>query len=534
MKKPMAVAVAALSLAAGSVWLRAQRNDARRTDTLMPPGAIFYLEAKDFHQLLTQWNGSEERRRWLKSDDASVLTQSRLLGRLMQAQEQFAKVASLPLEMNLVNELAGGESAFAFYEFSTVHFVYLTHMDSARLNQSGLWKSRSSYQTREAGGIPFYIKTENDGRENYTVAFAAHDGWLVLATEPNLMAHTLALLAGQQQAGSISGESWYEDTLKQIPQQGDLRLVYNLTALRKSPQFRTYWIQQNITDLGEFSAGSADLFEQANGFEERRVLLRSAARESQADNGALTQVLAHIPQGASLYRAWANPSRELVKSVLQQVVLSETLNAADQNLNAPQVSSDAPTVGSESDLETRIDEPAFQRAGDNNIEALTDAVMAMEPKAILHSQLTQVTGDRVFVYPQSEVSLVCAKADRAAIDTALQSSIGVVKTGSLDPLRISEDSGVLTLSRLGTRTAVKATVVSGEVYAAAYEHAAEWPRYKQLFGVVDHKTGDAPAFFSGNLRSLGDSLYRLRRASMTTQEQGAVTRDTVDYEFAAK
>ena len=77
-------------------------------------------------------------------------------------------------------------------------------------------------------------------------------------------------------------------------------------------------------------------------------------------------------------------------------------------------------------------------------------------------------------------------------------------------------------------------VVSGEVYAAGYEHAAEWPRYKRLFGVIDRKSGDAPAFFSGNLRSLGDSLYRLRRVAMTTQEQGAVTRDTVDYEFAAK
>ncbi len=140
----------------------------------------------------------------------------------------------------------------------------------------------------------------------------------------------------------------------------------------------------------------------------------------------------------------------------------------------------------------------------------------------------------MFVYPQSEVALVCAKADRAALDAALQSSIGVVKTGGLDLLRTSEDNGVLILSRLGTHAAVKAAVVSGEIYAAAYEHAAEWPRYKQLFGVVDHKTGDAPAFFSGNLRSLGDSLYRLRRASMTTQEQGAVTRDTVDYEFAAK
>ena len=67
-----------------------------------------------------------------------------------------------------------------------------------------------------------------------------------------------------------------------------------------------------------------------------------------------------------------------------------------------------------------------------------------------------------------------------------------------------------------------------------YEHAAEWPHYKRLFDVIDHKTGGAPAFFSGNLRSLGDSLYRLKAVSMTTQEEGIVTRDTVHYEFAVK
>ena len=447
MKRFITIAAAVLGLAAGSVWLRAQRNDSRRVDTLLPPGAIFYLEAKDFHQLLTQWNGSEERRRWLKSDDAKVLTESRLLQRLMQAQEQFATVAGLPVEMSLVNELAGGQSAFAFYEFSTVHFVYVTRMDTARLDQSGLWKSRSSYQTREAAGIPFYTKTQNDGRDNYTVAFASHDGWLVVATEPNLMAHTLALLAGQN-VGSVSGETWYEDTVKQIPQQGDLRLIYDLTALRKSPQFRTYWVQQNITDLGAFTSGSADVFEQPNGFEERRVLLRATAAQPQTDNAALTQVLSHIPQGASLYRAWASPDRELVKSVLQQVVLSEAASAPEQNLNAPEVSSDAAVVGNQADLETRIDATAFQKAGDNNIDALTDAVMAMEPKAMLHSQLTQVTGDRVFVYPESEVAFVLGKTDRVALD------MSVVKTGVLDPLKISDENGVWVLSRLGTHAVV--------------------------------------------------------------------------------
>jgi hypothetical protein len=534
MKRFLGAAITVGILAVGSVWLRAQRNDSRLLSTLLPSGAIFYLEAKDFHQLLTQWNSSEEKRRWLKSNNATVLSQSRLLQRLMQAQTQFATVARLPVQMSLVNELAGGQSAFAFYEFSTVHFVYVTRMDGARLDQSSLWKSRSSYQTRDVAGIPFYVKTETDGRDSYTVAFASHDGWLVVATEPTLMARTLALLAGQP-AASVSAESWFEDTVKQIPEHGELRLVYNLTALRRSPQFRTYWIQRNNTELGEFTSGSADLFEKSDGFEERRVMLRATAVEAKTDTSGLTDVLAHVPQWATLYRAWASPSRAVVQSVLQQVIMSETAGAPDMNRNAPEVSTNAGTVGSESDLETRIDEPAFQRSSGNNIDVVTDAVMAMEPRALLHSQVTQLTADQVFVFPESEVALAFAKPDRNSLDKALQSSVSIVKTGSLDPLRVSEDKGVIVLSRLAAQPAVKGpSVTSGESYLAGYEHGAEWPRYKRLFGVLDHANANAPAFFGSNLRSLGDSLYRLRHVSVTTEEESAVTRETVDYQFLTK
>ena len=380
MKKSLIIVLALLVLVAGSVWrLHAQRADSRQPASLLPAGAIFYVEAKDFRQILTQWNASEERRRWLKSENATVLSQSRLLERLMQAQEQYATVAGLPVEMNLLNELAGAESAFGFYEFSTVHFVYLTHLDGARLDQSGLWKSRSTYQTREAAGIPFYVKTQTDGHETYTVAFAAHAGWLVVATDPTLMAQTLALLAGQANA-SLSAESWYEDTVSHTPQQGDLRLVYNLTVLRTSPQFRTYWVQNNNSELAGFTAGSADLFEQPSGFEERRVLLKPAVSETAADNSVLTQVLTHIAPDATLDRAWASPSRSIVRATLSQVVLSESLDAAADTKIAPDVTTQAPIAGSEADLETRIDAPNFQKSAANNIDTLTDTVMAMGPK----------------------------------------------------------------------------------------------------------------------------------------------------------
>jgi len=533
----IAVCCALVSLVFGSLWLRAQRNDTRALSSLVPAGAMFYLEAKDFSHLLNQWNSSEERRRWLKSDNASVLSESRLLQRLIQSQVQYATVAGVPVEMSLVNELAGSQSAFALYDFSTVHFVYLTRLAGAQLDQSNLWKVRGSYQTRDVAGIPFYVKTATQGRDSFTVTFASHDGWLVIATEPSLIARTLVLLASQPEA-SIAGDTWFADTVKQLPQAGDVRLVYNLTALRKTPQFRTYWIQRNITELGAYTSGSADLFEQESGFEEQRVLLRSSRAQSSAETQSLTQVLNHIPQESSLYRAWSTPTRELVRSALRQVVLGESADAPNLSRYAPQVSAEEPEIGSESDLETRIDEPEFHKSAAGRVDDLTDAVMAMGPLALLHSQSTRVADDRVFVLPESEVSLVCAKPDLSALQGVLERAVDMTKTGALDPLRTARESNTLVVSRMPQHAFDKAPVVlPGETYVAGYDQVAEWPRYKRLFGIVDRSVPGAPGFtgfFSANLHSLGDSLNRLRRASLLTQDEGMVTRDTVRYEFLTR
>jgi hypothetical protein len=68
----------------------------------------------------------------------------------------------------------------------------------------------------------------------------------------------------------------------------------------------------------------------------------------------------------------------------------------------------------------------------------------------------------------------------------------------------------------------------------------EWPRYKKLFQVIDthaaspemQVSNSVPAFFSNNLRSLGDTLAGLRSASIVTADSGGeVVHETVRYEM---
>jgi len=70
--------------------------DDRSFARLMPQGALVYLEAKDLSGLLREWNASPEKAAWMKSDNYEVLSRSRLLLRLEQAQNQFAAAAGVP------------------------------------------------------------------------------------------------------------------------------------------------------------------------------------------------------------------------------------------------------------------------------------------------------------------------------------------------------------------------------------------------------------------------------------------------------
>lgn len=217
---------------------------------------------------------------------------SRLVQRLSQAQDEFVTLAGMPIGMNLADQFAGKRSGFAFYNLSALSFVYITQVPVSRVESTSLWRDRARYQSREVAGIAFYVKTNESGAR--TIAFASYKDWFVLSTDESRMAATLVLLSGAKLA-SLSTESWFVDTAKQSRTQGDLRLVYNLHALLPTPQFRTYWIQRNASELKPFSAGISDLFQSADSFEERRTLLRISESPAGASDSSLADVLPMHP-----------------------------------------------------------------------------------------------------------------------------------------------------------------------------------------------------------------------------------------------
>ena len=238
----------------------------------MPTGSLLFVESPDFAKLVHDWNNSQEKQKWLESDNFQVFSRSRLFLRLQEAQRQFAVAAGAPPDMALLDSLAGGQSALAIYDIGNLEFLYITRMPSARAMQNVLWTSREKFEPRKAADLPYYVRTEPE--KNRLVAFATSGDYLLLATREDLMAGALGLLSGKSQP-RLPDETWYKSAVAAAGPIGDVRLVMNLPLLVKSPHFRSYWIERNVAELKPYSAEVADVHRSATEVREDRVLLKT-------------------------------------------------------------------------------------------------------------------------------------------------------------------------------------------------------------------------------------------------------------------
>jgi hypothetical protein len=547
-------------LTALSLWWVYAQAAPQPVAGLFPPGALVYLEAKDFRGLVADWNASPERRAWLASANYQVFARSSLGLKLAGAQGDFAQAAGVPPDYAMLQSVAGGESALAIYDIGKLEFLYASRLEQARVLNTALWRARGSYQTRRAAGVDYYVREDRDSHR--TVAFAYAGGLLLAATREDLVGGALELLARQNRP-SLAAEAWYSDAVRAAaPGDRDLRMVYNMERLAGSVHFRSYWVQRNTTGLREFRSGLADLERARGEFRERRVMLRASPGADQTGNEAAAgQLLALAPDAAGFYRAWANPPASQAAGWLRQKLFASSHGSGPESKLAPGVAAEA-IAGGEQDLEMRIDQAplADDRAG-VAFSAMDAQVASVTLRAMLEVENTQVGADQVFVRPQAALVLLADRAwDAAAIRAALTAAAnglwttsglgagwraganGVQELDGLGTLAVAVDGSRLILGNsadlVGAVLARRAqSAVAGAVYAAGWKHARELPNFERLSRLIDFpqlppadpSQAREPMFYSDNIASLGRSLARLDTATIAVHDPGPMIIETVVY-----
>ena len=536
----------------------------------VPAGPLLYLEAKDFSALLADWNSSPQKTQWVESSNYEVFSRSRLFLRLHGAGEQFAAAAGLPPDMNFLSQVAGTRSAVALYDVGNLQFLYITYLPSAKSMQTTLWQTRAKFEPRSAGGVNFYVRRDPESQKE--VAFAVSGDYLLLATREDLLAGALQLMSGSQNR-TVESEQWWAQSVASAGAMGDLRMVLNLEKIVPSPYFRTYWVQQNITDLTQYSAEVSDLFRSGRQYREERVLLRKApsAAASSADGlEAAAELVRLVPDSAGVYEAKANPSADSCLDLLETKLLAPHLGPAPPSQIAPQVQLTSGETGGGSDLETRIDQPAVQRpVTPQNTTALKELLDKTQILASLQVQSTERDNAAVFVRIHSAVVLAAASDwNEASIHSALAefvrpgltaSQLGVAwqqkssyyELDGLWPLAasvrgkyllLSDDPNLIAamLSNFNRKSDMKPVV-----FVAGLNHARERANFARFSDVVDRPNlrqsnfpGNPPGmerqpqFFSENMASLSSTLAAVSTERITVRTEGDRILQTVTYEWS--
>ena len=305
--------------------------------------------------MLSDWNSSPQKKQWVQSDDYEVFSRSRLFLRLKGAGDQFATAAGLPPDMDFLSEVSGEHSVLALYDIGNLQFLYITYLPSAKSLATSLWRTREKFEPRSVGGVKFYLRRDPESKRE--VAFAISGDFLLLATREDLMAGALQLMSGKPDR-TVESEQWWSRSTGAAGQPGDLRMVLDLEKLVPNGYFRTYWAQQNITDLSQYSAVS-DLFRSSTQYREERVLIRKKkVEEAIAAEGlaAAADIARLSPDDAGVYIASANPTSDSCFALLENKLLAAHLGLSPSSQAAPQVQLTSGEQGGGSDLETRIDQ----------------------------------------------------------------------------------------------------------------------------------------------------------------------------------
>ena len=532
----------------------------------VPAGPLLYLEAQDFSSLLHDWNSSPQKKQWIVSDNYEVFSRSRLFLRLKGAGDQFAAAAGLPPDMDFLSQVAGGRSALALYDIGKLEFLYITYLPSAKSMQTSLYQTRAKFEPRNAGGVDFYVRRGADSERE--VAFAVSGDYLLLATREDLLAGALQLMSGKQDR-TIEGEAWWMQSTSAASRAGDLRMVLDLQTLVPNGYFRTYWVQQNITDLSQYSAAVSDLFRSGKEYREERVLIRKKEAEHTASADSLSAVAdlsRFVPDGAGVYVASANPSLDSCLSLIETKILAPHLGPPPVSQIAPQVQLTSGEQGSGSDLETRIDQaPAAAPAAASADSQLKDLLSKTLILASLQLQSTQRDAAGVFVRIHSAVMLASTSdwsddAVRSAVNefvrpglTASQLGVswlpksGYQQLDGLWPLTVSvhgrymlvSDDPALTesilanLQRKGDRKPME--------FYAGFSHKGERENFVRFSNLIDRPNMPAmaqgvserePQFLSGNIASFSATLADVSQERIEIRSEGGKVRQTVSYEWS--
>ncbi len=502
---------------------------------VLPPGAMIYLESRDFLGQLQRWSDSRVKQRWLDSESFSQFEKSRLYLRLNEKLQEFNAIAGVSVDLPLVRSLAGGQAGLGLYGIRELEFVFVTRIPGGAFEQGPFFRQRPQYEQRLAEGGAYFARSG----QNSAAAFAIRNNYFLLATNENLLRAALHNVSVAASRDRLSAEPLFQETQAALPRGEDVWVYLNMGLVQASRYFRNEWLHENFNETSRYRSGVIRLALQAGEYREDRQFL---LKEDLAEGGSIDrELLQSLPSSLEFVKAETATPRKLATEVHD--LLLNRLRRRDQTLSLTRRAAPyelAPLLKSENRYFLQIDEPALaaenlqesqRREQEMMIAELEGEFQALGATALAYcaSPVADAQGylrnSQAFLMKGADKDLTSLMqtlqrhynrlhhGGNAATWVRAEGSLQVL--GGMPGLAIGISGQWLTL---GTPLAfVRTLVTSARNTSIGADRPLHYytrldlkqfrPEYTQLFQLLDYRArpvidGEPPPFFSGNLRSL--------------------------------
>ncbi|MFQ3589012.1 MAG: hypothetical protein SNJ67_01730 [Chloracidobacterium sp.] len=252
---------------------RAAANDGLALARVLPKGALAYVQARDFSDLLARWRNSQVRERYEVSDSYRAFRRSRLWAKLNERIKEFETNVGVTLTEDVVAQMAGKGAAIALYDMGKLELAFVTELSATQATATPLLARKALFENRTTATGQSYLVRElatDGGRLRQGLCVATPPGQFIVTTNEALMQRALDNLGGNRGDDLLSTMG---PTLSIadgfVPH--DLTLWTDVPRLRKQPYFGYYWVQgAAATELNGIEATLADVTFAQDGIEERR------------------------------------------------------------------------------------------------------------------------------------------------------------------------------------------------------------------------------------------------------------------------
>ena len=269
----------------------------------LPRGALVYAQFQNLPELISSWEQSQLKERYLNSTNYHQLQHRHLALKLISRWDELNAAAGFPLDLNAIGSSTDGAAAVAVYDIGQLDLLFVAPISDEKVALAQFFKSKDHFQEVETpDGISYYSQTvEADrGRQKQVLAFATLNGRFVLGTNEKLFLRALANIKSRATKDSIADDPAFKSLSQKVTPHFATVWV-DQSRLNRDYYFKHYWLMQNVDELKNIRAGIFDLEKQESKWIERREFLTagpSERRNSMMSAADLRQLYSRMPDDA--------------------------------------------------------------------------------------------------------------------------------------------------------------------------------------------------------------------------------------------